>query len=343
MIPLSTYINNILNEEDIMSYHFKLEFDLDYNDGYKFLIEKHGIYNGLMEFVVAISQQLAEDIKDNEGVKYELSKEDLIDEEGKEFFQNIFFKKIIIDSSISNLNTAYIPNKSKYEEESKLLDVVYIKINTIEENTYDKLVRSLAHELTHAYENYKRLLNKKDSLKELSDKGTQYYKAIQYDNDGSLNDTVKRIQYLLTSFERNAFLTEIHTSLLGKKIRTYKDAIEEFKKSDIWKQYSILKSMTDNKNVNWQDLCDTYNEEFDTSYSLNKFKKWLTNSIQKAYQKMMKLIPKVYFDYYEEQKKKEIKEGNVIPDLYKGKIILENYRPIKIKSFIIKCNENNEY
>lgn len=325
MTPLSTYVDNLLNEMDIMSYHFKLEFDLSYNNGYKFLTEKHGIYDGLMEFIVAISQQLADDIKNNDGVKYELSKDQLIDEEGKEFFQNIFFKKIIIDASVSNLDTSYRPNKSHYVEKDKLLDVVYITVNTAEDDTYEKLVRSLAHELTHAYENYKRLLGKKDSLKELISTDTRYNKAIKFANDGSYEDFVKRTQYTLTSFERNAFLTEIRASLEGKKIRTYKDAIEEFKKTDVYTQYALLHEMIKSDAIDWEDFCDTYNEEFDTNYTVTKIKKWLTNSIEKAYQKMMKLIPKVYFDYYEEQRKNEIKEGNIMPLLYMGSIRLERW------------------
>lgn len=332
MKKLSEYVECIEIDDNPVLMHFKEEFDLDINNGYRFLIERHGSYDGLMEFVVAIATQLAEDIKGNDEVKYELSKKDLIDEEGKEFFQNVFFDKIMIDSSISNNSTAYLSNKSHYDEKSKLLDLIYIKIDSKEENTYDKLVRALAHELTHAYENYKRLLQGKDSLSSLVSRDTKYYKAIHYNNDGSFEDCVKSMEYYLTSFEKNAFLTEFRASLEGKKIRDYKDALEDFKKTEIWQQYNGLHNLMKN-DIDWQDFCDTYNEEFDTDYSPSRFKKWITNRIEKTYQKMMRLIPKVYFDYYDTQKKKEIEESRMIPNLYKGLTILNEYKMNRSRKF----------
>lgn len=333
MIPLTKYVCTL--SDNIMSWHFKEEFDLDYNHGYMFLIsEKHGTYDGLMEFVVAIAEQLATDIDGNEQVKYELTKEQLIDEEGKEFFENIFFDKIIIDASLNNNDTAYLSAKSHYVDNTKSLDIVYIKINTKEDNNYDKLVRALAHELTHAYENYRRLLSGKDSLESMVKKGTRYYNAIDISNDCSLENTIKEIEYRLTSFEKNAYLTELRVSLEGKKIRDYKQALSIFEKTDVWKQYMSIYSIINNKNVDWQDFCDTYNEEFDTNYTTSKFKKWMTNRISKVYNKMMKLIPKVYFDYYEEQRKKEINEDKSLPEVYKGKSRLAEYiRKRNVHSF----------
>lgn len=51
IIPLSEYIHL----PSVLHWHFKEEFDLDYNHRYKFLVEKHDTYDGLMEFVVAIA------------------------------------------------------------------------------------------------------------------------------------------------------------------------------------------------------------------------------------------------------------------------------------------------
>lgn len=325
MIKLSSYINICELEDNPLLMHFKEEFDLDINSGYRFLIEKHSTYDGLMEFVVAISIQLADDIKENDNVKYELTKDQLIDKEGKEFFQNIFFNKIIIDSSTSNTNTAYMSNKSHYDEKTKLFDLVYIKIDTNIENNYNKLVIALAHELTHAYEDYKRQVNGNDSMSSLVSKDTKYFKSINYNNDGSFEDCVKAMEYYLTSFEKNAFLTEFRATLEGKKIRDYKDALEEFKKTQTWKQYNGLYNLI-NGDIDWQDFCDTYNGEFDTNYTVSKFKKWITNRIQKTYNKMTKLIPKIYFDYYDEQKKKEMKESNCTYQLYRGLTILNDYK-----------------
>lgn len=329
MISLDEYVSTLtdcIETNNTMYWHFKEEFDLDYNYGYMFLIsEKHGVYDGLMEFVVAIAEQLAADIDGNEQVKYELSKEQLIDEEGKSFFENIFFDKIIINASRDNDDTAYLPAKSHYVDKTKSLDVVYIKINTKEDNDYDKLVRALAHELTHAYENYKRLLNGKDSLESIVKKGTRYYNAIDISDDGSLEDTIKKIEYRLTSFEKNAYLTELRVSLEGKKIRDYKQALSIFEKTDVWKQYMSIYSIINDKNVDWQDFCDTYNEEFDTNYTVSKFKKWFTNRVNKVYNKMMKLVPKVYFDCYEEQRNKEISENKSLPIMFNGKSRLDEY------------------
>lgn len=230
----------------------------------------------------------------------------MIDEEGKEIFENIFFDKIVIDASQDNNDTAYLSAKSHYNNKTKSLDLVYIKINTKEDDSYDKLVRSLVHEITHAYENYKRLLSGKDSLASLSKRGTKYCNVINLSNDGSFEDVVKGIEYRLTSFKRNAYLTELKTSLEGKHIRDYKQALDIFETTDVRQQYIAIYSFVNDKGVDWEDFCNTYNEEFETNYTTTKFKKWITNRVNKVYKKMMKLVPKVYFDYYEEQRKKKL-------------------------------------
>lgn len=332
---MTEYAKQMEESDETFVWHFREEFDLDYNNGYKFLLsEKHGTYDGLMSFVVEISKQLAQDIEEGKGnsIRYELNKDDLIDEEGKEFFQNIFFDKIIIDHSTTNKNSAYLPNKSHYDENKKLLDVVYIELNGNEEDNYEKLVRTLAHELTHAYENYKRLMTGKDPLSTLVSKNTRYYKAINYYNDGSFEDCVKAMEYVLSSFEKNAFLTELEAILSDKKVHSYQDALNLFKKTEIWQKYNGLYNIIHDEETNWEDFTDTYNEEFETNYSVTRFKKWLTNRVDKTYNKMMKLVPKIYFDHYEKDKKEEIKEGNILPSLYKGLNRLENYK-IKLNNF----------
>ena len=162
----------------------------------------------------------------------------------------------------------------------------------------------------------------------MTSKGTKYYKAINYNNDGSFEDCIKAMEYYLTSFEKNVFLTEFRTSLENKniEIRTYKDALDNFKKTEIWQQYNGLYNLINDKNIDWEDFCYTYNEEFDTDYTVNKFKKWISNRIEKTYHKMVKLIPKAYFDYYDEKKIKDIKENGCMPQLYKGLIRLNNFK-----------------
>lgn len=60
-----------------------------------------------------------------------------------------------------------------------------------------------------------------------------YCNAINLSNDGSFEDVVKGIEYRLTSFERNAYLTELKTSLKGKHIRDYKQALDIFETTDV--------------------------------------------------------------------------------------------------------------
>ena len=103
------------------------------------------------------------------------------------------------------------------------------------------------HELTHAWEDYNRHLDKEDSICKLTDKNSKYAIASLEDYDAEeledvLRELVKKFDYLTTSFERNAYASELRACLEvnREEINGYNDALNVFYNSDIFKELSLL-------------------------------------------------------------------------------------------------------
>ena len=155
--------------------------------------------------------------------------------------ENIFFKEIVIIYSATK--NSYYKARENFDKDSKLFDEVKIYINSIENREYKDILVSIVHELTHAWEDYNRHLDEEDSIYKLTDKNSKYAISSLEDYDAEeledvLRELVKKFDYLTTSFERNAYASELRACLEANReeINGYNDALNVFYKSGIFKE-----------------------------------------------------------------------------------------------------------
>lgn len=309
MKSITKYIANRIQEdidiESDLELHFYVEFLLEESFKYSYftIIEKHSSYIGQKELVIDLSKKIYNIIRNHEPEDVlELDKKDL------EEYPNTFFNKLVI---YLYGETGYIVSKSKYIDSEKTFDKVIININPDEYYDYKDIVKCLVHELLHAYNEYKNYLtNSNTKLINLTE------------NNITIENICKRICNNIRKWEQNAYISELSTELENHKFDfykysehkdAYKKAFEIFRNSDTWVQYSTLKEyltlLKDDSDENKLKFQNAYNNINNTSLSFNKIYKKLNDVFDSILNKINRLIPKLIYDYYENQMKELVKES----------------------------------
>lgn len=323
MKHLIEYINRMhdstkfdINNE--LELHFYSEFTLCESLKYSYftIIEKYGAYIGQKELLIDLSKEIYNTIRNNEPEDtFQLSKNDL------DSYSNIFFESLTI--YLAN-KTGYIPYKSKYNDKDKLFDNVVIYINADEYFEYPDILKCLTHEMLHAYNNYKSYLTgAKFNLSDLTNKKSSYYKTI-FSNGVSVEDICKRILNNIRQWEQNAYISELSIELENNKFdinkynttqEAYKAAYEIFKNSDVWAQYSTLWEylmLLNSQNKNSSDRLKfqtTYNRINNSNLTFAQIYKKLNGLFNKILQKIESKVPKIFYDYYQQELEKSLDES----------------------------------
>lgn len=322
MKSLSDYVKEYDNSDLAIS--FKRDFYL-YENLYK-IDEKYGSYEGQLRFTDALSKAILKSIDFDEDTdqSFVIKKDELLEDMPN--LQNVFFNNLHIKCS-KQKSTAYIQDKTTKDKTNLQFNDVYININIISADNYQELYVSLTHELTHAWEDYQRFVKRCElSLSELVKVGSPYSKMRKHEYIDPDIDLCKELLYSLTSIEQNAFISEL-SNVLSKddKINDYKNALKKFKSSDTWRRYEEIVNLLDyiKKNDDTKTLDsltkawnEVYNEDKLSSYVYKK----VYNIAIKAYDKIKKLVPKIYFDFYNKQKMKSAKLSEGMVDPYGGRL-----------------------
>ena len=316
MISLQKYISSVLetnitiNSE--LEQHFYCEFVLQ--ESFKFsyfnILEKYGSYIGQKELIIDLAKEIYLTIKNKEPENtFELNKSDL-----EKYYDTLFFDKLIV--KFDNYDTAYIANKSHYDEKTKIFDIIFIKLCPNEYNTYTSITSALMHEMLHAYNHYQSYFkNSKFKLTDLTNKKSRYYKTLITDNEVSVRNVCKRIINNISQWEQNAYINELSIELENNKFdfskynninTAYKAALKIFQNSDVWVQYSTLWNYIINLQYNGSEIdktefADTYNEINNTKLTYNKIYKKLDGVFNKILSHMETNVPKLFYQYYKEQ------------------------------------------
>ena len=309
MKSITKYISNRIQEdtniESDLELHFYIEFLLEESFKYSYFIilEKHSSYIGQKELVIDLSRKIYNIIRNHEPENVlELDKKDL------EEYPNTLFNKLVI---YLYGKTGYNISKSKYIDSEKTFDKVIININPDEYYDYKDIVKCLVHELLHAYNEFKNYLTSSNT------------KLINLtENSITTENICKRICNNIRKWEQNAYISELSTELENHKFDfykysehkdAYKKAFEIFRNSDTWVQYSTLKEyltlLKDDSDENKLKFQNAYNNINNTSLSFNKIYKKLNDAFDSILNKINRLIPKLIYDYYENQMKELVKES----------------------------------
>lgn len=309
-----------LNIQNELELHFYSEFILNESIKYSYfnIFEKNGSYIGQKKLLIDLSKELYNIIRNHEPENtIQLDKKDL------DNYSNVFFKSLII--YLTN-KTGYVSNESTYLHNDKLLNKVVIDIDTSEYFEYTDILKCLMHEMLHAYNNFKSYLtNSKFNLTDLTNKNSSYYKTI-FGGSISVEDICKRILNNIRQWEQNAYISELSVELENNKFdinkyktsqEAYKAAYEIFKNSDTWMQYSTLWNylmLLNSQNKNSADILKfqtTYNQINNSNLTFNQIYKKLDGLFNKILKKIESIVPKIFYDYYQQELENSLDESFV--------------------------------
>lgn len=312
-------LSEVVRDQDLISCHpyfgtayveeRNFRHDLKWNGK---VLEKYGAYDGQVELVNELVDCIVHSFNIRENIKkISLTSKDL-EEYAKErkIKMTIFFDKleIIINSS----QNSYLPDLSRYDEEKNRFDkvTIYVNRNDLKNNPIAPTISSiLTHELTHAYEDFRRNEKHLDwTLKDLA--GDPLYKEaermMQKPQD-ELEEFVGKILYAFNKSETNAFYSEFTTLLdsLYKKdiVIEYNEALGKFKETEPYKNIVWVISILNNSHGIISDFIRSYwNNATGDSMTTNKCIKKLKWMANKKFQKMTEILPKIYFDWISKKK-----------------------------------------
>ena len=305
----------ILN--DTLDLHFYAEFVLNesFKRSYFQITEKYGSYIGQKELIIALAKEIWPTIENNDPEDtFTVSKDELSG------FSNIFFNELII--TLTNNITCFASNESKYIEHEKLFDkvVIYLSYNDI--TSYNLLCSCIMHELLHAFNEYQSYIkSSKYLIKDLTNSQSSYNKTIYIGSDVSPENICKRILNNIRLWEQNAYISELSTELENNNfditkfhntIDAYKEAKKLFIQSDAYNQYIVLRDsllyINSSSNKDKQRFANEYNRINETELTYERIYKKLNSVIDKILNKIETKIPKIFYDYYEQQLSSQLTE-----------------------------------
>lgn len=299
MIPLIEYINQNDYGNSLIDKHFELHSKILSNLKRTIDInETHGTYDGQIKFIKVLAKTIYVNYVKNKLDGFTITNDKL------NKFDNIFFSKLHIIYK-EGAQTGYL-SKNNFNEKTKLFDEVLISIDADEYSEYNDILLCLTHELTHAWEDYQRVLNNKLSIRGYDDDDYEDY-ITDMDDVNSPKAVYNRLKYMLDKSEINAYVSELRSIIETNKPKTPKEAIDLLKQSETYQTYIIFNTLVRDKKI--QDIDKYYNKDHKTTYTTDKVIKILSNKIIKIINKITSVYPKMYFDYVESQ---SIKEGLIL-------------------------------
>ena len=262
---------------------------------FKILCEEYGVFDGCYEQAVEICNY----VKKMKSLSLRTSelKPHYID-----FANNI-------EINLKNKSgSCYLPEASKvyYDRDNNSTKYYRICLDIGIQQSDESLISSTMHELTHAYEDYKRHNNSPTSIHSTSMK-IGYYK-----NPVGLAETYRPIKraisyflYFTTDFEINAFIPQIAGDMkqCNIKFNNAEDAMEYINAIPTYTNYKIVlnwgKQLTELTSRNMQNLivkeANHLSENKFKTYS--QFCKWVLTKIRRVEKRLYSVIPKLAMRY----------------------------------------------
>lgn len=320
LITLNEWVQKFkyLDDTDInrLFKSFEQEFMLqeDFNKIYLnnniYIIERYGSYNCQLKFCKEFADVVIEDMNISNNlsdfnIKYNLTRDIL-----KVRYKNLFFKEIDIICN-SECQTGYSFKESVFNNKTMEFDKVVIYINIKIYNSKKDITISLMHELTHVWDDLKRHQQPK-LVKTLADIHTQWYKNIikKFNSNNGMDKYVAQLIYTFSKIERNAYISELtavfKTDVHNKKL-SYTEAFETFKNSEAFERFSALKNYLYDEILLHEGkittFCIAFNKLKKTNWSEQKIIKYVKHIIDKTFNKILTVIPKIYYDFVSDNDK----------------------------------------
>ena len=267
----------------------------------KVLTEYYGVFNGCENKAIEILSKIRSLWKSNDA------------DECQDFSVECDFcetKKLFITATKLKLRGAYLLDKKWVNG----LDVILINPNILyDDDNY--IIKTLVHELTHAYEDYQRKL-KGSSLLDYA-KQTNYANARKWflnggDEDNEMKDEIAEIMRYLSTFEVNASLAALNSLVMrpwgGKKFNTVNDVLlyiydtREYNRLMGYANTARLYAETKDEEE-MDDILEALNELSDNKFrTKEQARHYFMVLCNRTERQVEKLIPKLVNAYFEKQR-----------------------------------------
>ena len=250
---------------DSLMHYFKFTRDEHYS-AYN-VFEAHGVFPKCREIAEFLNLFLVAFGKQNDTQSILFMCNDI------EELKNDYFNVIYLNYD------EYLENHAEYDLNAvgDLIDskLDYITINVDSKLSKNEIYDKLTHELTHAYEDLQRKLNKSQTL--LAKTIRSRYKNLDINDDD--NDEVKKLKmllYLLDKSEQNAYIAQFDGILGDKKYANIQQAFNKIYKSKLYRDIKELSSIVEADDEETKSsICDIYRKIYSSNDSNNKILKSL--------------------------------------------------------------------
>lgn len=303
------------------------------------LHEARGLFPNLDEVVNIIWRAIEPD-----AMKCELNNSCHIEKtfEGKE---KLFIKTLIIDANFMDNGGAVRDSMATNQSNNsvfKINGIPFLERDTVvydiksDKNDFKNEFKSLtAHELTHAYEEFQRLIKGRETL-ETALTGQGYYGNNEW-GDTDVNELVhmiRCIKYFFTKAEENAYLPQIRQDLLNhiKEINNSEEAYKFLKEKTMFSSYIVL--------CNFIHFLYNLNNSDGQEIALKEWNRLSNGHPLKTYHQLRRILKNTYLRQF---KIFETKVSIMIVDLFKkyGNLCLVSTTRIPDVPNLTKINKNN--
>lgn len=270
----------------------------------KQLIESYGIIPNADEICETILNWFYGEVREDDSDNINNFANQHIFNKDNFFFRDALFQFIIgkekRDAQYVSSEVKIIDNKLYYPIFNIWIDqkdIVYGR---------DNIKNTLYHEITHAYEDYRRLLNNDNSFRENYGKYSINLNML-LNSKNSLNHNLFNVLYILSKTELNAFLGQAYNEIkkLSKDIRNYKQYNKIYKRTEVYlnlfnAQISFMcllrEKDTKNRNMILQQANKILNIKFKNYHELLSFlDREIDKTLKYVNKKISKLMYKVFY------------------------------------------------
>lgn len=277
---------------DSCMHTYSYNYRKNYN-GY-LVFESHSIFNKcreITEFIVFILKHYDLDKKSN--IMFLCND---IDEIKNDYFNVIYLYCNVNDN---NNKAEYSASDDKNILKDNKFDYIFFNVNI--DLPIDSLYDKIEHELTHAYEDLQRHINKTDSLylKSIKDK---YYNLEKLDTDSKELKDVKNLLYLLDKSEQNAYMAQFDGILGQESFKHIQKAYNKIYNSKLYKDIKSFSYLVTNKDQETQELlCDLYRKIYDSKETNNKILKKIYKEWDRFFEHFRRNIYQCVCDHIDKQ------------------------------------------
>lgn len=306
---LNEILENELKKSLFIEYYYGRKIVPSYflTENKHMLCEEHGIMPYIDDYIDAFLDYMHK-FEFSEKPKTIILRENIFSNIKNCFFKNILLSIDLCKTEKNNVNGYMNLSRNTEIEDGKVFRITgKFHIYCTEDKLDSSLATMLAHEITHVYENFKRVMSNAPSLYDVVANSNYSNNTDRYSSEYDRN-LISHIVYYTTKFEVNAYAASIYGTLKAhaEELVDAHDAVDVIKYySPVYQNFVTLGEYIQRLNMRWLDEQDTKLIE-DAWYSSMGEKrkcgyiiKKLTSLYNKNWRKLKKVISKMCYDVYE--------------------------------------------